>query len=170
MPKSSAHIFLILNVIVMTTCSILAIAKKNTVLAVGGLFSILIVQCIAYGLYFNYTFLFNAVSICGGLLMMLAESFTTAKRRSLFAGLPSVSSISQAEYLQLFGRIFLVMLFFGFVFAGDMTPARIVTILVSFVGCVMVVIGFKAKWSAWFLVAFLSISNVFVNNWWSLHQ
>ncbi len=45
--------------------------------------------------------------------------------------------------------------------------------IVSIVGlgaCIMVAVGFKAKWSASFLVALLSIFNVFINNWWSVHH
>jgi len=33
----------------------------------------------------------------------------------------------------------------------------------------MVAVGFKAKWSAAFLVILLSSFNVFINNWWSVH-
>lgn len=46
-------------------------------------------------------------------------------------------------------------------------------VLVSIVGlgaCVMVAVGFKAKWSAGFLVLVLSVFNVFANNWWSIHS
>jgi uncharacterized membrane protein YphA (DoxX/SURF4 family) len=53
---------------------------------------------------------------------------------------------------------------------GEFTPLRIAVSIISFVGCIMVVVGFKAKWSAVFLVAFLCISNVLLNNWWSLHH
>ena len=45
--------------------------------------------------------------------------------------------------------------------------------LVSIVGlaaCGMVAVGFKAKWSAAFLVLVLSAFNVFANNWWSVHS
>ena len=31
------------------------------------------------------------------------------------------------------------------------------------------VVGFKAKYSAVFLLAILSVFNIIVNNWWSLH-
>lgn len=34
----------------------------------------------------------------------------------------------------------------------------------------MVAVGFKAKWSAAFLVVVLSIFNVFANNWWAVHS
>lgn len=45
--------------------------------------------------------------------------------------------------------------------------------LMSIVGlgaCTMVAVGFKAKWSAAFLVIVLSIFNVFINNFWSIHS
>ena len=42
--------------------------------------------------------------------------------------------------------------------------------LVGFVACTMVAIGFKAKWSAAFLVLILSAFNVFINNWWSINS
>jgi uncharacterized membrane protein YphA (DoxX/SURF4 family) len=42
--------------------------------------------------------------------------------------------------------------------------------LVGLSACIMVALGFKAKWSAGFLVVLLSIFNVFVNNWWSVHD
>lgn len=45
----------------------------------------------------------------------------------------------------------------------------IVSIL-GLVACVMVAVGFKAKWSASFLVTMLSLFNVFINNWWSVHS
>lgn len=34
----------------------------------------------------------------------------------------------------------------------------------------MVAVGFKAKWSASFLVVLLSVFNVAVNNWWSVNS
>jgi uncharacterized membrane protein YphA (DoxX/SURF4 family) len=42
--------------------------------------------------------------------------------------------------------------------------------LLGLVGCVMVVIGFKARHTAWMLITILCISNVVLNNWWTLHH
>lgn len=39
----------------------------------------------------------------------------------------------------------------------------------SFVRFGRVVVGFKAKYSATFLVLLLSVSNILINNWWSVH-
>jgi uncharacterized membrane protein YphA (DoxX/SURF4 family) len=40
--------------------------------------------------------------------------------------------------------------------------------MVGAVACVMVAVGFKAKWSAIILVTILSVFNVFVNNFWTV--
>lgn len=42
--------------------------------------------------------------------------------------------------------------------------------LIGLVACVMVAIGFKAKWSAAFLVTVLSVFNVIANNFWAVHS
>ncbi|KAJ3095070.1 hypothetical protein HDU97_007320 [Phlyctochytrium planicorne] len=164
-----ADIFLVMNVAIMFTGSILAILKRYTEYAVGGLFLVVVSQSIGYGLLFDPSFLMRTLSVCGGLLMLLADAWSS-KKRTIFAGLPSINETDRSTYLQLFGRILLVFLFMSFIFAGEITLARIIVALVAFVGCIMVVIGFKAKWSAWMLITFLSISNVVLNNWWSLHH
>lgn len=66
---------------------------------------------------------------------------------------------------QLAGRVLLVFLFIGFVFQGQFSFFRLLVSLVGLGACVMVAVGFKAKWSASFLVTGLSVANVFVNNW-----
>ncbi|KAJ3248339.1 hypothetical protein HDU78_000965 [Chytriomyces hyalinus] len=168
--------FLITNVIVMVICSTLAILKKNTEYAVGGLFGIVLSQCYGYGLFFNKSWMLRSISVSGGLLMLLADSMSAAKKRELFAPLLT-NSIHQGglkgnktNILQLFGRSLLVALFLSFMIAGEMTMTRCVVAALSFVGCVMVVVGFKAKWSAWVLLTFLCVSNVLLNNWWTLHH
>ncbi|KAJ3321713.1 hypothetical protein HDU76_014036 [Blyttiomyces sp. JEL0837] len=169
-PVVTADIFLIMNVLAMVSCSVLAIMKKYTEYAVAGLFAVVVSQSLGYGLIFDSSFLFRTLSVCGGLLMLLADGLMSSKRRTIFAGLPSISETDRTTYIQLFGRILLVFLFMSFIFAGEITLVRLIVALISFVGCVMVVIGFKAKWSALMLITFLSISNVVLNNWWSLHH
>lgn len=66
---------------------------------------------------------------------------------------------------QLAGRVLLIFLFIGFVFQGQFSIFRLLVSLVGLGACVMVAVGFKAKWSASFLVTGLSVANVFVNNW-----
>ena len=68
------------------------------------------------------------------------------------------------------GRVLLIFLFIGFAFRGEWSIGRFFVSLVGLAACTMVAIGFKAKWSAAFLVLVLSIFNVFINNWWSVHS
>lgn len=153
----------------MLVCSLLAILKKYTEYACAGLFGVVISQSIGYGLLFDSNFIFRNLSVVGGLLMLLADAYSSNKR-ALFAGLPSVSETNKSTYLQLSGRILLVFLFLSFILAGEFSVLRVVVSIIGFIGCMMVVVGFKAKWSAWILITFLSISNVLLNNWWNLHQ
>lgn len=88
----------------------------------------------------------------------------------MFASLPTLTERERHEYFQLAGRILLVLLFLGFVVSGEWNFLRLAVSLVGLAACVMVVVGFRAKWSASFLVTFLCIMNVIVNNWWSVQH
>lgn len=166
-----AETFLIFNMIAMVVGSSLAIAKRHTEIGVASLFSSVVVQTFGYGLLFNLSVLFRNFSITGGLLILLADSYMTNKKRNfVFAGVPSMNETDKTMYLQLFGRILLVGLLFSFVMNGEMNIVRGIVVLFSFISCVLVIVGFKAKYSAWVLIAFMSIGNVVLNNFWSLHQ
>ena len=57
-------------------------------------------------------------------------------------------------------------------FRGRSDASALLRAVVSLLGlgaCTMVAVGFKAKSSALFLVLLLSLFNVVVNNWWSVH-
>ncbi|KAF2761673.1 SURF4-domain-containing protein [Pseudovirgaria hyperparasitica] len=161
------HLFLIINVIAMTSCSILIIGRKYSEYAVGGLIGVVILQGIGYGLVFDLNFFLRNLSVMGGLLMVLSDSWV--RKRFAPAGLPTLDEKDRKMYFQLAGRVLLIFLFIGFVFRGDWSIWRITVSLLGFVACVMVVVGFKAKWSAIMLVLILSIFNLIVNNFWTLH-
>jgi len=78
-----------------------------------------------------------------------------------------ISENRRSAYMQLLGRILLIFLFFSVIW-GKMTFLRLSLSVVGILVCIMVAVGFKAKWSAAFFVTVLSISNIIVNNWWSL--
>eukprot|EP00158_Paraphelidium_tribonemae_P001790 Partr_v1_DN24815_c0_g1_i1_m29829 putative surfeit locus protein len=168
MPWGFSHFFLALNVVLMLAGSTMAILRKFTTIAVGMLASVVVIQSIGYGLLFDLSFFFRNLSVIGGLLMLLSEAL--AKKKDLFAGLPQISEMERSTYLQLAGRILLVALFFSFIVVGEMTWFRILMIVFGLATSVMVVVGFKAKYSALFLVIILSFGNVVLNNWWTLHD
>jgi ER-derived vesicles protein len=150
----------------MTTSSVLVIARRHTNPAVLGLLSVVIIQALGYGLIFDLNFFLRNLSVMGGLLMVLGDSFV--KKSRMFAGLPSLDEKDRKMYIQLGGRVLLIFLFVGFVFAGEWSFGRVVVSLIGFVACVMVVVGFKAKLSAIILVLLLSVFNVLVNNFWTV--
>jgi len=101
--------------------------------------------------------------------MVLSDSL--ARRRIMFPGLPELSDTSATNktYFQLAGRVLLIFLFLGLIFrGGTWTLGRIAITMFGLLACVMVAVGFKAKYSAVVLVAMLSIFNVFINNFWSV--
>ncbi|KDQ22384.1 hypothetical protein PLEOSDRAFT_1114565 [Pleurotus ostreatus PC15] len=167
-PWGLSHIFLILNVLTMLGGSSAIILKRFSEYAVAGLLAVVIIQGFGYGLIFDLNFFLRNLSVIGGLLMVFSDSMVT--RKKLFAGLPSISETDRKKYFLLAGRVLLIFLFIGFIIQGEWNIARFFVSIVGFAACVMVAVGFKARWSATFLVLVLSVFNVFVNNWWSVHS
>ena len=150
----------------MTSCSFLIITRKYIEYAVGGLLGVVVTQALGYGLIFDLNFFLRNLSVVGGLLMVLSDSWV--RKKFAPAGLPQIDEKDRKMYFQLAGRVLLIFLFIGFIFAGDWSIWRVMVSLFGFVACVMVVVGFKAKWSAVILVLILSIFNLLVNNFWTV--
>ena len=98
--------------------------------------------------------------------MVLSDSWV--RKKFAPAGLPQIDEKDRKMYFQFAGRVLLIFLFIGFVFAGDWGWGRVIVSILGFVACVMVVVGFKAKFSAVMLVVILSIFNLLVNNFWTV--
>jgi uncharacterized membrane protein YphA (DoxX/SURF4 family) len=165
-PWGITHTFLIVNVIAMAVCSTLVIARKRTEFAVAGLLAVVVTQGLGYGLIFDLNFFLRNLSVVGGLLMVLSDSWV--RKKFVPAGLPQLDEKDRKMYVQFAGRVLLIFLFVGFVFSGEWSFWRILVSLFGLVACVMVIVGFKAKWSAIILVVLLSLFNVFVNNFWTV--
>jgi ER-derived vesicles protein len=155
-----------LNVIAMVASSTLVIARKHTEYAVGGLLGVVVTQALGYGLIFDLNFFLRNLSVIGGLLLVVSDSWV--RKKYMPAGLPQLDEKDRKMYVQLAGRVLLILLFIGFVLAGQWSFWRVLVSLVGFVACVMVVVGFKAKMSAVILVILLSVFNVLVNNFWTV--
>ncbi len=167
-PWGLTHLFLAVNVIAMLSCSILVIARKYPEYAVFGLIGVVITQALGYGLIFDLNFFLRNLSVMGGLLMVLSDSWV--RKKFAPAGLPLPNEKDRKKYIQLAGRILLILLFVGFIWSGNWGVARIFVSLFGLVACVMVVVGFKAKWSAILLVVILSVFNLVVNNFWTVRK
>ena len=150
----------------MLSCSTLVITRKYSDYAVAGLVGVVVIQALGYGLIFDLNFFLRNLSVCGGLLMVLSDSWV--RKTKAFAGLPTLDEKDRKMYFQLAGRVLLIFLFIGFVFSGQWSAWRIGVSLIGLIACVMVVVGFKAKFSATLLVLILSVFNVLVNNFWTV--
>ncbi|KAI3392587.1 hypothetical protein diail_5500, partial [Diaporthe ilicicola] len=167
-PNGLTHLFLIANVLAMVACSVLVIARRYSEYAVAGLIGVVVTQALGYGLIFDLNFFLRNLSVMGGLLMVLSDSWV--RKTKAFAGLPQIEEKDRKMYFQFAGRVLLIFLFVGFVFSGQWSIWRVLVSVIGLVACVMVVVGFKAKWSATLLVFILSVFNVLVNNFWTLHE
>ena len=146
----------------------MVIFRKQSDAAVAGLIGVVVTQALGYGLIFDLNFFLRNLSVMGGLLMVLSDSWV--RKRFAPAGLPQLEEKDRKMYFQLAGRVLLIFLFIGFVFAGEWSVGRVAVSVIGFIACVMVVVGFKAKFSAVMLVLILSVFNVLVNNFWTLHE
>ncbi|KAK2880072.1 hypothetical protein FQN49_000586 [Arthroderma sp. PD_2] len=149
-PWGITHLFLIVNVIVMLAGSVLVIARKHSEYAVAGLLGVVVAQALGYGLLIDITFIVRNLSVIGGLLMVLSDSWV--RKKFMPAGLPQLEEKDRKMYVQFAGRVLLIFLFIGFVFSGEWSLWRIIVSCIGLVASVMVVVGFKAKWSAVILV------------------
>ncbi|KAI0173418.1 SURF4-domain-containing protein [Hypoxylon sp. FL1284] len=165
-PTGLTHLFLLVNVVTMFACSTLVIIRKHSDYAVAGLMGVVVTQALGYGLIFDLNFFLRNLSVIGGLIMVLSDSWV--RKTQVFAGLPQLDEKDRKMYFQLAGRILLIFLFIGFVFSGEWSVWRIGVSVVGLIACVMVVVGFKAKFSATLLVLILSVFNVLVNNFWTV--
>lgn len=150
----------------MSICSFLVVVRKHTEYAVFGLLCVVATQGVGYGLIFDLNFFLRNLSVVGGLLMVLSDSWV--RKKFVPAGLPQLDEKDRKMYVQFAGRVLLIFLFVGFVFSGQWGLWRVVVSLFGLMACVMVIVGFKAKWSAILLVVLLSIFNVLVNNFWTV--
>lgn len=144
------------------------IMQRYPEISVGSLLGVVVLQALGYGLLFDMSFFLRNLSVIGGLLMVLSASLQNKKM--LFAGIPSLSENDRRKYFQLAGRVLLIFLFIGFIFQGEWSVGRVIVSIFGLVACGMVAVGFKAKWSAAFLVILLSVFNVLVNKWWKVHS
>lgn len=105
------------------------------------------------------------LALAGGVLLLLAED--RAEGKSLFAGLPSLGENNPKQYMQLSGRILLVLMFLTLL-RFEMDFFQMVQNLVGTALIILIAIGYKTKLSALVLVVWLSLLNVYFNAFWSI--
>ncbi|MEJ1271795.1 surfeit gene 4 [Cricetulus griseus] len=105
------------------------------------------------------------LALGGGLLLLLAESRSEGK--SMFAGVPTMRESSPKQYMQLGGRVLLVLMFMTLLHF-DASFFSIVQNIVGTALMILVAIGFKTKLAALTLVVWLFAINVYFNAFWTI--
>ncbi|POW12653.1 hypothetical protein PSTT_04300 [Puccinia striiformis] len=184
--------FLGINVFLMVLCSILIVFKKWSLFSFLGLIGVIISQGWVYDLITDTTFVCLNLSIMGALMLALSDTLvpgpsssssnlTNRRPVGMITGIMNDDQTLQEElvkkrqtYLQLTGRILLVVFFVGHAVMAyielsseSFTILNLITVGFSVLACLLVTIGFKATWSAIFLVIVTSVVNVLSNDWWS---
>ncbi|XP_037121547.1 surfeit locus protein 4 isoform X1 [Syngnathus acus] len=160
-----ASLFVLINLLAQLGGCILILSRNFVQQACFVLFGIIALQTIAYSILWDIKFLMRNLALGGGLLLLLAECRSEGK--SMFAGVPSMGESSPKQYMQLGGRILLVLMFMSLVHY-DTSFLSILQNLVGIALIILVAIGFKTKLAALTLVLWLLAMNVYFNAFWTI--
>ncbi|XP_015783194.1 surfeit locus protein 4 homolog [Tetranychus urticae] len=160
-----ATMFVLFNLVGQLGGSIMVLIRYQVPYACFLLFSIIVVQTIGYSILWDLPFLLRNLSLCGAVLLLLAES--KQEGRSLFAGVPTLDENKPKNYMQLLGRILLVFMFIT-VLRFEFSLLQFIQIPVACSLMILVTVGFKTKLSAFVLVLWLTCLNFWLNAWWTL--
>ncbi|VDL96292.1 unnamed protein product [Schistocephalus solidus] len=161
-----AGIFILVNIILQFAGSAFVLTRYRVKVGCGILMCTVILQTIGYNIW-TRIFLMRNLSLMGSLLLLIAEA--SQESRSLLAGLPSAGGNASRQYLQLGGRILVVLMFVtlihwdGSFFYLIQAAAHLALIL-------LVAIGYKAKLCSIVLVAWLSCINMYYNCFWRAYD
>ncbi|XP_033643226.1 surfeit locus protein 4-like [Asterias rubens] len=158
-------LFVLLNLVGQLAGCVMVLSRQKVPVACGLLFGIIALQTIAYSILWDIKFLMRNLALIGGIILLLAESRTEGK--SLFAGVPDMGTNKPKTYMQLSGRLLLVLMFMTLL-RFEMTFVQMAQNLIGSALIILVAIGFKTKLCALVLVAWLTIINFYYNAWWNI--
>lgn len=160
--------FLLINIIGMLTGVVMVILRKQPVASSLILVSIVLLQGLVYGLFFDPPFFLRNISVIGGLLLALSDSLVIDKRALSMPGLPMLETKDyNKKYFLLAGRIMLIVLFVTFTLSIRWSFINLLLILVGTLACISVAIGYKTRFSASFLTVLLMLHNCMTNHYWT---
>ncbi|KAM8973126.1 surfeit locus protein 4-like [Pelodytes ibericus] len=160
-----ATVFVLFNMCGQLAGCVLVLTRRFVPYACFGLFGIILAQTIVYNILWDVKFLMRNLALGGGLLLLLAESHSEGK--SMFAGVPTVGGTSPRQYMQLGGRILLILMFMTLL-RFNTHPFTIFQDIFGLTLIILVTIGFKTKLAALTLVLWLLIINVLQNAFWTI--
>uniref|UniRef100_F6QZY3 Surfeit locus protein 4 n=1 Tax=Ciona intestinalis TaxID=7719 RepID=F6QZY3_CIOIN len=161
-----ASVFVFINMVGQIGACVGVLMRKQVPIMCGLLFFIISLQTIAYSILWDIKFLARNMALVGAVLLLLAESKSEA--RSLFAGVPQLEHNTPKSYLQLSGRVLLVLMFMTLLHF-TLNPIDFFQVIQNVVGStlmLLVCVGHKTKLSAMVLVLWLFTVNLYQNQFW----
>jgi len=162
-----ATLFVFTNLFGQIIPSGMILARKKTDIACGILFCVMVMQSIAYGIFLQPRFFLRSWSLVGGLLLLMVENRKDA--RSIFAGVPTIQNDAPKNYMQLAGRLLLIIMFVATI-RFELVFGIVLQNLIGIVCIISVAIGYKTKLSALFLATYLFFGNFYYNSFWLVHD
>lgn len=155
--------FVVLNFLVQLGAAFMVLARKNVKEACAALFFIILLQTVAYQILWDMKFLARNLALIGAVCLLLAEVMGEA--RTIFAGVPTLDDNSSQNYLQLSGRILLILMFMTLLHF-TMSLKDLVVNLVGLSLMVLVAVGYKTKLASLVMVCWLLGLNCVMNDFW----
>ena len=112
-----------------------------------------------------FTFPYRNLALTGGLVLLLAE--VSGEVKTMFAGLPSMGGSHRQSYMQLAGRILVIFMFLTLI-SLDLSPLRILELVIGSALLLCVAVGYKTKLAALVLVLWLTTLNLILNAFWTV--
>lgn len=167
LPVFIGTLFVLFNLFAQLGGSTMVLFRKHVRIACGILLSVVLIQTCAYNVLWSANFFFRNLSLIGGIALLFSETFETG-RRMMFAGLPSLDThSSHVNYLQLSGRVLLVLMFLT-IQRWELSFFYVIETTLACTLMFAVTIGWKTKLSALALVVYLFFINIWLNAFWML--
>lgn len=161
-------LFLVANVSLMLSGSYLVMSKRKLEWGVGFLTGVIVSQAIVYGLIWDLRFFCRNLSLIGGLLLIVSDIFAQDRRSALLPGLLRFDTQDRSQNIVLTGRILLVLIYVAHLLRARWSIGGSFLNLAGLAAVVLVVIGFKARFSASLLAVLLLGQNIVTNSYWRL--
>ena len=100
-------------------------------------------------------------------MLLLAE--VSGEVKTMFAGLPSMGGSHRQSYMQLAGRLLVIFMFLT-LFSFDLSPLRVLELVIGSALLLCVAVGFKTKLAALVLVLWLTTLNMILNAFWMVPE
>lgn len=165
-PKFLGVLFVLYNLFVQLGCAGMVLFRQKVRPACAFLVSIILIQTFCYSVLWSSNFFVRNLSLTGGLALLFAETFES-KARTFFAGVPTLDNKKPQNWMQLVGRLLLVIMFLT-VQSWELSFFYILETLIAVGLMLLVVVGWKTRMSALLLACYLFIMNLILNSFWTL--